>query len=200
MPLIETGFAAAIAAGQSRSGDRHVVESSGGGVLAAVVDGLGHGVGAAEAAEAAAAVLARHAGEPPAALIRRCHEALRSTRGAVMSLACFNAHEGSMTWVGVGNVEGVLLRADPKASRRAESLLLVGGVVGSKLPLLHPSTISVARDDTLIFATDGIESSFAEDLTPSDPPQKITEKIIAMHRKKTDDALVLVARFVGCRP
>ena len=105
-----------------------------------------------------------------------------------------------MTWVGVGNVEGVLLRADPKASRHAESLLLVGGVVGSKLPLLHPSTITVARDDTLVFATDGIESSFAEDLTLSDPPQQLAEKIIAMHRKKTDDALVLVARFVGGRP
>ena len=200
MPLIETGVATAMQEGQAQSGDRHMVTSFIDGVLVAVVDGLGHGDEAAAAAKTAVTILESHAGEPLLSLLRRCHETLRFTRGVVMSLACFSAPEGSMTWLGVGNVEGVLLRANPKATRPVESLLLVGGVVGSHLPLLHASATSVARDDTLILATDGIEGSFTEDLTLSDPPQKIAETIIAMHWKKTDDALVLVARCVGCRP
>ena len=200
MPLIETGVASAMREGQTQSGDRHVVKSFIDGVLVAVVDGLGHGHEAAAAAKTAITILESHAGEPLISLLRRSHETLRFTRGVVMSVACFSAPEGSMTWLGVGNVEGVLLRANPKASRHGESLLLLGGVVGSKLPLLHAFTVPVARDDTLIFTTDGIESGFTENLTLSDPPQKTAEKIIAMHSKKTDDALVLVARFVGCRP
>ena len=200
MSLIETGVAAAMPEGQVRSGDRHVVKSSAGGLLAAVVDGLGHGDGAAEAAEAAAAVLASHAGEPPAALIRRCHEALRSTRGAVMSLAWFDRRQGTMTWLGVGNVEGALLRGDPGASRREEFLLLAGGVVGGRLPPLRASAIPVARGDTLILATDGIKAGFIQDMTADDPPQRIADGIVARHRKGTDDALVLVARYAGGRP
>jgi phosphoserine phosphatase RsbX len=177
-----------------------VVQASAGGVLAAVVDGLGHGDGAAVAAEAAAAVLASHAGEPPAALIRRCHEALRSTRGAVMSLAWFDPRQGTMTWLGVGNVEGTLLRADPGASRREESLFLAGGVVGGRLPPLRTSALPVARGDTLIFATDGVEAGFTRDLTADDSPQRIADAILARHRKETDDALVLVARYGGDKP
>jgi negative regulator of sigma-B (phosphoserine phosphatase) len=200
MPLIETGVAAAMPEGQARSGDRHVVRPSAGGVLAAVVDGLGHGDGAAEAAEAAAAVLASHAGEPPAALIRRCHEALRSTRGAVMSLAWFDPRQGTMTWLGVGNVEGALLRANPGASRREESLVLAGGVVGGRLPPLRASAIPIAPGDTLILATDGVKAGFTRDLTADDPPQRIADGIVARYRKDMDDALVLVARYAGGRP
>ena len=200
MPLIETGVAAATAEGQARSGDRHVIQSSDGGVLAVVVDGLGHGDGAAAAAEAAAAVFASHAGEPPAALILRCHEALRSTRGAVMSLAWFDPRQGTMTWLGVGNVEGVLLRAEPAASRREESLLLAGGVVGGRLPPLRACAIPIARGDTLILATDGVKEGFTRDLTAHGPPQSIADGILARHRKETDDALVLVVRYWGDRP
>ena len=50
MALIETGVAAEVLEGQAESGDRHLVKSFIDGVLVAVVDGLGHGAGAASAA------------------------------------------------------------------------------------------------------------------------------------------------------
>lgn len=185
--------------GQAKSGDMHVIKSFIDGVLVAVVDGLGHGDQAAVAAKTAVTSMESHANEPIVSLLERCHENLRSTRGVVMSLALFNAREETMTWLGVGNVEGVLLRANPKASCHEEFLLLRGGVVGRNLPPLHASTISVTRDDMLIFATDGIKNGFTQGLTLSNPPQRIADQIIARHRRKTDDALVLVARYVGCR-
>ena len=60
-------------------------------------------------------------------LLTRWHETLVRTRGVVMGLASFKAVEGTMTWVGVGNVRGLLLRA---TGGRDESLLTRGGVVG----------------------------------------------------------------------
>src|SRR5437773_929428 len=76
--------------GETESGDLHLVKSVGSGVLAAVVDGLGHGAEAASAARAAVAVLERHAGESPLPLLQRCHRALIGTRGVVLSLAFFD--------------------------------------------------------------------------------------------------------------
>src|SRR5260370_41379851 len=89
-------------------------------------------------------------------LLKRCHEWVRSTRGVVISLAAFNAVDETMTWVGVGNVEGVLLRADPTVDPRYESLLLRNGVGGRRLPLLHASIVPVMRGDTLVFAPHGV--------------------------------------------
>jgi len=102
-----------------------------------------------------------------------------------------------MTWVGVGTVEGVLLRARAAVSPRRESLLLRGGVVGVHLPALFASIIPVARGDTLILATDGVRNDFAEHLVPGGPAQQLADRIVAEWGTRTDDTLVLVARYLG---
>jgi serine phosphatase RsbU (regulator of sigma subunit) len=195
--LIEWGVAGQAFAGRAESGDQCLVESFPDGALVAVVDGLGHSLGAATVAKDAVTALEGHAHEPVASLLRRCHERLRGSRGVVMSLASFNAHGGTMTWLGVGNVEGLLLRGDGKADLKHERLLLRGGVVGYRLPTLRPVALTIMPGDTLIFATDGIRSSFADNLTLDGTPQQAAERILARHGRETDDALVLVARYVG---
>jgi len=200
VPLIECGIAARMLPGEAASGDRHVVKFFPNGALVAAVDGLGHGDEAAAAAEIAVATLETFAPSSPIALVTRCHEAMRKTRGAAMSIASFNALDNTMTWLGVGNVDAALLRADADARPSRESILLRGGVVGLQLPTLRESVLPVKRGDTLIIATDGIEGGFTEGLTPGDPPQQIADLILARHGKDTDDALVLVARYLGGAP
>jgi hypothetical protein len=56
--------------------------------------------------------------------------------------------------------------------------------------------LSVAYGDTLIFATDGIRSGFADNLNINASTQEIARNIIESHWRKLDDALVLVARYV----
>jgi len=99
--------------------------------------------------------------------------------------------------MGVGNVEGIILRAAAAAGPRLESLLLRGGVVGDQLPPLYASIVPITRGDTVIFATDGIQRSFVDSLTPHDSAQQLADRILAHHSKGSDDALVLVARFKG---
>jgi serine phosphatase RsbU (regulator of sigma subunit) len=169
------------------------------GVLLAAVDGLGHGEEAAAAAKIAVTTLEEFPGESVIALVNRCHKRLLESRGVVMSLASFDARDRTMTWLGVGNVEGVLRRGDA-GNQPPEVLLLRGGVVGVQLPPLSASIIPVVPGDTLVFATDGIQSGFADGLTVSDSPQHIADRILAQHGKGVDDALVLVARYVERRP
>jgi serine phosphatase RsbU (regulator of sigma subunit) len=196
-PLIECGVALRQFSGQDESGDGYLVESHPDGVLIAVVDGLGHGPKAAEVANVAIAVLEGNADKPVDFLFERCHRELAGTRGVVMSLASFSSRDGRMTWAGVGNVTGLLLRADSQAERARETLLPRGGVVGYRLPSLHSVVISVAPGDVLIFATDGLRSGFTEDVPLNDASQQIAEHILENYSRGTDDALVLVARYVG---
>ena len=194
---IEWGVASRALPGQPASGDINVVKGFSDGVLVAAVDGLGHGEEAATAAAVAAATLEKHAAEPVMTLVQRCHEALRATRGVAMSIASFNVARGLLTWLGVGNVEGVLLRRSAVRAEAEMPLLLRGGVVGFQLPPLDVEVVPVSAGDTLIFATDGIQSDFARGLARNFPPQQAAEKILARYGKATDDALVLVARYVG---
>jgi hypothetical protein len=193
---IEWGVASRALQGEPSSGDLKVVKSFPNGVLVAALDGIGHGDEAASAAMVASSILEAHAEESVIGLIRRCHEGLRATRGVAMSVASFNLSEALMTWLGVGNVQGVLLRRGLAGAAAEESLLLRAGVVGAQLPSLQAAVLPVSIGDTLILATDGIGSDFIRKPARNHPPQKAAESILAQHGKATDDALVLVARYL----
>ena len=176
------------------SGDLHVVVPCEGGVMVALIDGLGHGPEAAEAARGAARVLEAHAGDPVATLIERCHDALRRTRGAAMTIASLCTADAAITWIGVGNVDAVVLR---ERGRGDAGIAVRGGVVGYQLPPLRAGTVSIAPGDLLILATDGIRSGFSTGVLTECTPQEIADSILTRCARGSDDARVVVARYLG---
>ena len=199
VPTIEYGVAKFVLPGQGQCGDHHLVCCNQSGILVAAIDGIGHGEEAANAAKAAVSILKTGADEPVISLVQRCHEGLRSTRGVVMSLASIDPGHGMMTWVGVGNVQGVLMRSDAAKGTVQEVLLLRAGVVGSQLPALQAAVLPIAKGDTLVFVTDGIRGEFAENLSALESPQRAADRILEHHCRGNDDALVLVVRLTGVR-
>jgi hypothetical protein len=193
--IIEWGWAGSALEGPS--GDLHVVVSFPDGALVALLDGLGHGPEAAAASLTAISILEAHASEAVLSLIERCHDGLRTTRGAVMSMASFNARDSSMSWIGVGNVGAVLLRKLRTAEHRDTAIAARGGVVGFQLPPLRAETLRVFSGDTLIMATDGIRDAFTTGMVMEHSPQEIAESIVARFAKGSDDAHVVVVRYVG---
>jgi negative regulator of sigma-B (phosphoserine phosphatase) len=193
---LEHGVAERALQGEPRSGDRAVFVSYPGGALVAAIDGLGHGVGAGEAADAAAAVLIAHPGEQPEALISRCHRALRRTRGVVMTVAWFELGVPQLRWTGVGNVEGRLVRAAGDGPiRPTEGALTKGGVVGYNLPSVKVTQTGLEEGDVIVLATDGIASGFAQDIAVGGTAQQIADRILDSHGRAADDALVVVVRY-----
>jgi phosphoserine phosphatase RsbX len=190
---LETGVAGATHAGERRSGDVAVFAPTAAGGLAALIDGLGHGDAAADAAEAAAAVIRAEAEAPPRTLLERCHAALRRTRGAVMTLAWCDLAAGRLRWGGVGNVEGRLLHADG----RQDSALVLGGVVGYTLPRLRMQDTELGVGDAVVLATDGIGAAYSSALRRGAGAQALADAVFAAHHKGTDDALVAVVRRVA---
>lgn len=181
---------------ESESGDLHVVAPHDGGVVIAVIDGLGHGPDAAVAARVIAGALEEHAGDPIEQLVRRCHDRARPTRGGVMSLASFIAKDAILTWCGVGNVEALLFRSTETAPSARETVTSHGGVVGYQLPKLHIDSLVVASEDLLVMATDGIKSGFEVVVDRLAPPAVTVQTVMNRHSRSSDDALVMAARFI----
>ncbi len=199
LPLVEYGVANFSLPGHEESGDHFLICPNRDGVLIAAMDGIGHGVEAANASKAAAAVFTAWVDEPIISLVERCHEELRSTRGVVVSLASIDSAHGMMTWLGVGNVQGALMRAGADKGTMQETLLLRGGVVGARLPSLQAAVLPVERGDTLIFATDGVRPQCFESLSALESPQRAADRILEHYQNWKDDALVLVVRLSGIR-
>jgi negative regulator of sigma-B (phosphoserine phosphatase) len=195
--VLERGVAGLTHEGEGRSGDLAVFAPSGAGGLMAVIDGLGHGDAAADAAELASEILTRHADFPPQQLLDRCHEELRRTRGAVMTLAWFDLAARTMAWTGVGNVEARFVRAGAAAGARHDSPVVLGGVVGYNLPQVRMGTVQLEPGDAVAMATDGIQADYGISLESGVPAQELAERVLERHGKGTDDALAVVVRYLG---
>jgi hypothetical protein len=181
------------------SGDQCVVQDSETETLFAVIDGLGHGQKAAAAAGKAVDVLRENPAEPVEVLLLLCHAALARTRGAAITVASISATNGSMSWLGVGNVEAALFRGPRSAESAANSspdmALLAGGIVGHQLPTLRAHAVDLHAGDLLLMATDGIGRSFTQDVRLGAAPARLADGILENLARPTDDALVLVARY-----
>src|SRR5258708_23360974 len=84
-PWVEWGASQITLEGQTVCGDRHLLKPFAGGVLTAVVDGIGHGVGAAAAAQIALAHPGAAPPEAPLTLLYPLPPALKPARGAALS-------------------------------------------------------------------------------------------------------------------
>lgn len=183
--------------GELMNGDLGVISALPNGVLFAAFDGLGHGREAAHAAQAAGEVVREGPSDDLVQLAKHCHDALRDTRGAAATLAFMSHRTHTMTWLGVGNVEGRVLSGDPSALRPKGSLSPVHGILGHELPSAAVATLDLRPGDVMVLATDGIDGAFGDLLDTSGSPQDITERILAVHWKPLDDALVVAVRYLG---
>jgi len=192
--LVEWGVASRPIPGETECGDLHVVAPFEGGLLAAVIDGLGHGSEAAKVARCAAGVLSETPGQPVRELVEKCHKILHGSRGAVMTIASFDAATDRLTWTAIGNVEAALYRA---ATDAREVIVPRAGVVGYQLPRLRETTLSLARDDTLVLATDGVSHDLFLDSSSRLPAPDCAGSLLDRYAKYSDDALILVVRYLG---
>ena len=193
--VITWGQASRPKPGEAACGDASVVEVVPGGACLAVIDGLGHGPQAAIASAAAVASLRGACGRSLPDVFRACDEALRATRGVVMTVVQISDSPPTITWAGVGNIEAVLIRADRAAVPPREALLPRGGVVGFNMGPVHPFARILAPGDTVVFGTDGVAFRQLGSLLPGEDLALTAQRFLANAFLGTDDALVLVVRW-----
>jgi serine phosphatase RsbU (regulator of sigma subunit) len=164
-----------------------------------VVDGLGHGPLAAEASQCALDTLAAAPALSPDAALRRCHEAIRHTRGAAVAIASIDVVKMRLSVASVGNVESLL-----RQGGRTQRPMSFRGIVGAAFPTIRAQELPLQPGWLFVMHTDGVGSSV--DLTGvSDlEPRELAETLLARWGRGRDDATVVVARanpsVVAARP
>lgn len=157
-----------------RAGDRLVV---------ALVDGLGHGPLAREAADAAVDGL--HAEEALDASLRRIHDRITGTRGASLAIARIHADVADIVVVGNVRVGAFGPSGVRRASQTPGTLGLRGGA-----RTVHPDTLRLGPQDRLLLWTDGLRDQLTVDRVL--PSFQLAPHLLAQWGRDTDDATIVV--------
>lgn len=176
--------------GQNVSGDAYFIRHTPEGVLLIVIDALGHGPEAHEAALLALEVIENNWAEPLLDLIMCCHQRLRYSRGAAIAFSKIDFGQRVLQHISVGNVE----------TRIYGSSVLVrpfcfNGTLGASMLNVRVTEYPCRPGSTIVMFSDGISSRF--DLKSEMLGQSIQETasyILDNYKKATDDATVLVGR------
>jgi anti-sigma regulatory factor (Ser/Thr protein kinase) len=161
-------------------------------VLALLVDGLGHGWEAADAAQEAIATFGRYAETGPRQVLQYIHDALRKTRGAVGAVAEIRPQEKELVYAGVGNISAVLID-----SNRSRNLVSHNGTLGMIVPRIQEFRFEWLLDSVLVMHSDGIQTRW--DLGAyagliARHPALIGGALLRDFRRQRDDASVVVVK------
>jgi anti-sigma regulatory factor (Ser/Thr protein kinase) len=158
-----------------------------------VVDGLGHGVDAAAAANAAIDIALRHAdGLSAAELIARLHAGLRATRGAAGAAVVVDLSQASGTLCGIGNICVAVRHAGT-----TRKLVSHNGILGHQGHRLQEFPFAFPPGALLIAHSDGLDTRWrAEDYPGLENahPGLIAGILYRDHNRGRDDATALVLR------
>jgi anti-sigma regulatory factor (Ser/Thr protein kinase) len=158
-----------------------------------VVDGLGHGPGAAEAAMTALEAFETYRGDSPAEIIHRLHVAMKSTRGAAVAVAEIKHDRGVVIYCGVGNVVGIVLMPEGHLAR---SMVSHAGIVGHQMPVVAEFTYPWSPKASLVMHSDGLDTHWNLNSYPgllNKDPALIAAVLYRDQNRTRDDATVLVA-------
>jgi hypothetical protein len=173
------------------NGDSWAFKANDGKWTVMVVDGLGHGFYAHDAAVAACESFTGAKGSCTA-MLKAIHEALRPTRGAAVAVAELDPVAGLVRFAGVGNISATMI--DPPARRSAVSM---HGIAGHEIREVREFDYPWSRQSSLIMHSDGIGTRWDLDTYPAllaRDPVLVAGILWKDHRRQNDDSTVVVAR------
>lgn len=189
---LDLGVVSIAIPGERVSGDAWTVIEGARGPSVVVVDGLGHGQAANEAAKAAIGICEQHQGEPPLKLLDAMHRGLRSTRGAAAAVAEIDENGQCVRFAGSGNVACSVASADGN-----KSLASMSGIVGHQIHKPQEFSTPFPPGASLVMYSDGITSRWRLDnyvgLRPRHPALAAGVVFRDCLRGR-DDATIVVAR------
>lgn len=177
--------------GETLSGDGWSVSKDGHSFC--VVDGLGHGMLAADAAKTAIEIFDRHSGASPATILEKMHAAMKSTRGAAGAVAQIHPETGTLDFAGIGNISCGLL-----SDGKSQSLVSHNGTLGHQLRRVQQFSYTYKRQDLLVMQSDGLSAQSKLGTPPSmllQAPNVIAPFLFSEQLRGRDDATLLVNRL-----
>jgi len=191
MPIPRIAAATRTYPGETACGDMVAWWREGDATLACIVDGLGHGPDAHQAARSLLALVEGQPGIEPTQRLATADKAMRRTRGAAAALVRIDPAASLITTAAVGNIQGALF------STRTLRFDGMPGIVGAGLRPLKPLILPFTAADILVLWTDGLRPVDLE----ADPqaargdPERLAADLMASHGRQSDDCAVLCVAF-----
>ena len=160
-----------------------------------VADGLGHGLGAADAARLAIRAFQDGAARPPGAQVAQIHHALRGSRGAAVAVARLDRERGVLEYAGMGNVAGVVL-----SEGHPRHLVSGNGTAGHDATRIHEFSYPWPSGALLVMHSDGLGSRWQLERYPGldrRHPSVIAAVLYRDWSRGRDDVTVVAARTVA---
>ena len=158
-----------------------------------VLDGLGHGVEAHAASEAALEVYRKLPNDSPSHLLQQIHSAIKKTRGAVGLALNYRFNKEAITYAGVGNITGKIVGFD-----YSKSLVSFNGIVGHVMSSrVHDQEVEWGRGRLLFIHSDGINSRWDISKYPqiqSHDPSIMAACLYRDHSRGTDDVTIVISK------
>jgi anti-sigma regulatory factor (Ser/Thr protein kinase) len=178
--------------GEEECGDTWAVRQVQERLLVMVVDGLGHGGGAARAAQVALSVFQEARSSQPVEILEAIHLALRPTRGAAVGIARIDPAAGEVTFGGVGNVAAMIT-----GEGEEKRLLSHNGTLGHQVRKIQEVACPWHPASLLIMQSDGIAGRWSLRDYPGlsqNEASVIAAALFRDHRRENDDATITVVR------
>ncbi len=178
--------------GETLSGDSWSISEDGRSFC--VVDGLGHGILAADAAKVGIEIFNKHPGTSPGTALERMHAAMKSTRGAAAAIVQTNPDAGTLDFAGIGNISCILMREG-----KSQNLVSHNGTLGHQLRRVQQFSYPYKRRDLLLMHSDGLTTQPKLGIPASllsQPPNVIAPFLFSEQLRGRDDATILVNRLV----
>jgi len=121
-----------------------------------VVDGLGHGPFAAQAAHEAIRSFRARSNQGPAEILTTAHGSLRPTRGAAVAVAEIDQTKLRVQFCGVGNISGSLLTADG-----SRNMVSHNGIVGYEARKIQEFIYPWTPETLFLMYSDGLVSHWS---------------------------------------
>lgn len=193
-PEPRSGFAVGVVAvpfgGEEVSGDAWMASCSDEQALVVVVDGLGHGQGAHEAAIVMLGAVAERFSDAPSGLLERMHDAGRHTRGAAGAISRIRKGNAQVEFAGVGNIGGVIVGAEQN-----RHMVSNNGTLGHQVRTFRDFEYPWAPESMLLMHTDGLSTHWSLDAYPgltTRHPAVIAATLYRDFSRQRDDVTVVV--------
>ncbi len=181
--------------GDEVSGDAWGVSQSEDCTSILMADGLGHGVGAAEAAREAILAFQEDPDATPTLTLERVHDALKKTRGAAVALAKIDLTREIVCYAGIGNISATIIADGGQG--RVSHLVSHNGTAGHEVRKIQEFTYPWTNDSVLIMHSDGLVTHWDLDHYPgllARRPSLIAGVLYRDFTRQRDDVTVVVAK------
>ncbi|HET9747104.1 MAG TPA: SpoIIE family protein phosphatase [Chitinophagaceae bacterium] len=182
---------------QVLNGDAWCMVNDGKKIRLVVIDGLGHGAAAHNAAQLAVTAFKQFPKKNPTEQLKSLHESLRKTRGAVATVVYVDVKNRQLMYSGVGNISMKVISAV-----NVHGCFSYNGIVGHIMPVsLNDHLLQWNNEtDTIIMHSDGLTGRWDVKKYPGIMQHSLVMLCAALykdHSRGNDDTTILIGRSIN---